>query len=640
MEYIAQSFGNIFFLCFNVGMQNYLIAMVLFTLISKTLLLPISIWTQKNSIKMVKLQPELNMLKVRYFGDKDKIADETTLLYKKMKYNPFVGIIPMFIQIIILLGIIEVVKHPQYANIDKSAMMIYNINLSYYPFNVGGGYWSMPVLAGMSALFLSFVQNHLNPLQVEQSKSTKYGTLAFSVSISLLLGAFVPVAVGLYWVCSNLFSILQQLLLNIIINPHKYIDHKALEESRKRLCELKNIGTEKTKIWKNPYISKERKDYKRFFSVINKHIVFYSEKNGFYKYFESIINYLLTHSNLIIHYITSDPNDNIFELEKENNRIRAYYIGERRLITLMMKMDADIVVMTMSDLENYHIKRSYVRKDIEYIYMFHYPLSTHMVLHTGALDHYDTIFCIGDFQIPEIRKQEELHHLPPKNLVICGYGQLEKLQQSYDIMNHTENSNKRILIAPSWQEDNILDSCIDELLTELLGKGLYVIVRPHPEYVKRYKEKLDSLVQRYQNYKDSDLKFELDFSTNESIFNSDIVITDWSGTAYEFSFVTGKPSVFIDTPMKINNPEYLKLGIEPLEISLRKQVGIHVDPNEIDGLYHKIIELLKHQTEYIKNNIKIRNTYIANYGHSNEIGGRYIIETLKGRSKKNVNIPK
>ena len=134
-------------------------------------------------------------------------------------------------------------------------------------------------------------------------------------------------------------------------------------------------------------------DYKRFFSVANKHIVFYSENNGFYKYFEKVIDYLLAHSNLTIHYITSDPDDSIFEKAEKDSRIRGYYIGQKRLITLMMKMDADMVVMTMPDLENYHIKRSYVRKDAEYVYMFHYPLSTHMVLHTGALDHYDTILC-------------------------------------------------------------------------------------------------------------------------------------------------------------------------------------------------------------------------------------------------------
>ena len=59
---------------------------------------------------------------------------------------------------------------------------------------------------------------------------------------------------------------------------------------------------------------------------------------------------------------------------------------------------------------------------------------------------------------------------------------------------------------------------------------------------------MNAIVQRYSDYEGGDLEFELDFSSNDSILSSDVVITDWSGTAYEFSFVTKKPSVFINTP--------------------------------------------------------------------------------------------
>ncbi|MCH5248465.1 MAG: membrane protein insertase YidC [Lachnospiraceae bacterium] len=633
MVYVAKVFGFILSLSYKLSLDNYILAIIIFTAISKVILLPVSIWTQKNSIKMVKLQPKLNMIKVNYFGDRDKIADETTDLYKQEKYNPFAGIIPMCIQIVILLGIIEVVRHPEYANLSEAEMVVGNIEFYLHPYSAGGLYWLMPLFAGVSALILSFAQLRMNPLQAEQSKSGQIGTTAFSVGISLILGIFVPAGVGLYWICSNLLTIFQQFILNHIIDPHKYIDHAALEESRRQLNELQNIGAPVKGMRRNPYASKEKADYKRFFSVANKHIVFYSEKNGFYKYFEKVIDYLLQHSNLTIHYITSDPKDNIFEMEKENKRIRGYYIGEKRLIPLMMKMDADMVVMTMPDLDNYHIKRSYVRKDVEYVYICHYPLSTHMVLHTGSFDHYDTFLCVGEFQIPEIRKQEELYNLPAKKLVLAGYGQLEKLKDQYDAMEKVDRSRKKILIAPSWQEENILESCIDKLLSELLGKGADVYVRPHPEFVKRYGYKVDAIVERYKDYAGDDLHFELDFTTNTSLFDSDVAITDWSGTAYEFSFVTGKPAVFVDTKMKVKNPEYVKLGIEPLEIKLRDEVGIRLDPKNLDGAYEKITELFNKQEEYIKKNIELRNRYIYNFGHSGELGGKYIIDSLKKKAE-------
>ena len=288
MEYVAKIFGSILSISYRLSVGNYILAIIIFTAISKVILLPVSIWTQKNSIKMVKIQPKLNMIKVKYFGDKDKIADETTALYKQEKYNPFAGVIPMFIQIVILLGIIEVVRYPEYADLSEIEMIVGNIEFYLNPYLAGGWYWLMPLFAGLSALILSLAQTRMNPLQAEQSKSGQIGTAAFSVGISLILGIFVPAGVGLYWICSNLITIVQQILLNAIINPHKYIDHEALEESRKQLSELQNIGTPQNRMKYNPYASKEKADYKRFFNVANKHIVFYSERNGFYKYYEKV----------------------------------------------------------------------------------------------------------------------------------------------------------------------------------------------------------------------------------------------------------------------------------------------------------------------------------------------------------------
>ena len=634
MEALALVLGKLFQLAYSISFSNYLMAIFVFTLMTKIILLPISIWTQYNGIKLVKMRPELNEIKVKYYGDKDAISDETLALYKREKYNAFVGIIPLFIQIIILVGIIGVVRTPAAAGLSKEAMVLGNIRFYDTPLILGGLYWLMPILAGASALVLSLSQNKMNPLQAEQSKAEKFGTMGFSIGISLFLGAFVPLAVGTYWIASNLLTIVQQFILNIILNPKKYIDYERLEASRKKLAELEQIGVVKDKAKRREYSKREKEDYKRFFKVVNKKLVFYSERNGFFKYFEAIFEYILENSNVIIHYITSDPDDDIFEKAKHNPRIKPYFIQEKKLITLFMKMDADIVVMTMTDLDNYHYKRSYVRKDIEYVYVFHAINSTHMVLHHGAFDHYDTLLCVGEFVFPEVRKQEELYHLPAKKLIACGYGLMEKLKQDYDKMEIKENEKKTILIAPSWQEDNILDLCLDELLHELLGKGWDITVRPHPEYVKRYCSRMDAIVQRYAKYTGDDLHFELDFSMNFSSFLSDIVITDWSAIAFEFSFVTGKPTVFIDTPVKILNSEYERIGITPTEVVLRDQIGIRLSPDSLEGTNEKLIELLEHVDEYKERNYYLRDKYIANFGHSGEVGGQYIIDSLREKIAK------
>lgn len=621
---LARLLGYIMDFSYNI-LQNYTLSIILFTLLTKIILLPISIWVHKNGIKMISLMPELNHIKVKYFGDGDTIAEEQHSLYKREKYHPLASIIPMLVQIILLIAMIRVINE----NLGDT-------NLILIPIEVKGLYLLMPLAAGLSAYILSVTQDRINPLQREQSRLSQIITMAFSVGISLFLGAFVSIGVGFYWICSNLVTILQQMFLNAIIPPGKHVNYDELEKSKEALKELENLDSRNKKKWyqKDPNKKREKADYKRFFSIANKHLVFYSEKSGFYKYFENVINELLRRSNIIIHYVTSDPDDQVFELAIEQPRIKPYYIGEKRLITLMMKMDADMVVMTMPDLGNYHYKRSYVKKDIEYVYMFHYPLSTHMVLRKGALDNYDTIFCVGDFQFNEIRETEKLYNLPKKNLIAAGYGQLEKLYDSYSKMQVINRTKKKILIAPSWQPDNILDSCIDNLLAALSGKGFQVVVRPHPEYVKRYAHRMDAIVNRYSEYKSEDLIFELDFSGNNSIFDSDVVITDWSGTAYEFSLVTKKPSIFINTPPKINNAEYSKLPMQPLEIVLRDKIGVQVELNDLDNISETISNLFNSSEEYRIEITAILEKYIANFGDSGVVGSKYIISRLKDIGKK------
>lgn len=381
--------------------------------------------------------------------------------------------------------------------------------------------------------------------------------------------------------------------------------------------------------------NRERKDYAKFFAegnYNNRRLMFYSEKSGFYKYYENIIEKILENSDLVIAYVTSDPHDQVFAMK--NNRIQPYYIN-KNLITFMMKLDCDMVVMTMPDLEKFHIKRSYIKKDIEYVYVFHYPLSTHIGLRTGALNHYDTIFLVGKFQVEEIRQTENIYGLPSKKLIECGYGVLEKMQEQYtSYLENREryNDKTKILIAPSWQEDNILDSCLDELLSNILGKEYNIIVRPHPEYLKRYEKKMLDIVDKYKKYNEEQLKFELDFSSTESIYSADIIITDWSGIAYEFSFITKKPALFINTKPKINNPEYQKISVEPLEISLRERIGKSINPEQIHNVVATIEYLQANGCKYKEDIENIFHETISNFGSSGEISANYIIERMKKRS--------
>lgn len=600
--------------CYDL-VHNYVVAIVIFTALTKIILLPVSMWVQRNGIAMVRMMPELNRLKIKYFGDQETIAEQQQALYKKEHYSPLVSTVPMIIQIVLLMGVIGAVK-----TLLGSAESTLNL----IPVQAGGATLLMPLGAGLAALCLTLAQNKIGPLQREQVKAEQIMTGAVSVCISLFLGAFVSLGTGVYWIASNLWSIPLQLLLNILVNPKKYIDYEALEASRKELATMTSLGTTVSKEDKK----REKADYKRFFSVANKHLVFYSEKSGFYKYFQNVIEYLLSHSNVIIHYVTNDPNDKIFELAKEQPRIRPYYIGPKKIITLMMKMDAQIVVMTTPDLENYYIKRSYVRKDTEYIYLCHGVMSTTMCMRKGAYDHFDTVMCVGQHQIDEIRETEAMYHLPAKNLVPCGYGMLDNMLAAYEKMPEEAHAQKRILIAPSWQEGNILESCIEELVQQLYGEGHFVVVRPHPEFIKRFPGKMEAIAAKFQNLDPKLFSLETDFSSNVTIYTADIVITDWSGIAQEFAFTTKRPVLLINTPMKVLNPEYVKYEHQPLDITLRPELGRTLELDEISKAGAAVEELLENRAYYAERLDEITRRCVFNLGSSGAAAGRYILKKI------------
>lgn len=691
--FLGKILGPVMNWCYQL-VGNYGWAIILFTLFSKIVLLPVSVWVQKNSIKMVKMQPAVNKIKIDHFGDKDAIADEQSKLYKKEKYNAFASLIPMLIQIVLLIGLVEVINHPltyitntnktavsalvdvaldNNENLDKGSSsleiavvddiqngrfsekyfvavgfnesesgleVIENIkslkmdfcgfNLGWVAVTTGGMAWLVPLIAGFSAFLLCVAQNAINVLQAEQSKLNKYGMMAFSVGLSLYLGMFVPAGVALYWTASNLFAILQQWLLNIAINPKKYVDYNALEKTRKELHELNNMKSVKT-------LSAEAKrrakaDYKRFFGIINKHLVFYSESNGFYKYYKGIIEYILDHTNITVHYITSDFNDGIFELEKQNPKIKAYFIDEKRLITLMMKMDADVVAMTMPDLETYHIKRSYIRKDIEYVYIPHGMDSNNMAFRTKALNAFDSVYVCGPYQLEEGEKVARLYDLKNQKFVKYGYCLLDQMIKDYESSAHPENEVKTVLIAPSWQRDNIIDYCFDELMASMRGKDYNVIVRPHPQHVRHAPEKFKLLKEQYKN--DKNISFQTDFSSNDTVFNADILITDWSSISQDYAFTTKKPVIFIDTPPKIMNPDYKLIDTEPINMWIRNEIGTVVKKEELERLDETVREMLSNREKYREKITALTERCVYNLGSSSQAGAMYIIETIQDKIKK------
>ena len=689
-EILGTPLGYVMKFCYDL-LKDYGLAIILFTAITKVILFPVQLLVQKNSVKMIKMKPKLDALKYQYVDDKDALLDAEGELYKQEGYSPFMSVIPLLIQLPLIFGLIDVVYRPmkhilhfpqatidaftaltaqimnvadlgsspelaamrcvqenaprfmeladKLPGVDVAALIgqirgmsthFCGIDLSEVPKLAAEPLVLIPILAGLSALIMCIVQNRINVLQIEQSPLAQWGLTAFMIAFSTYFAFLVPAGVGLYWIFGNLFSIPVMYLCNIVYNPKKYIDYDTLNLLKERAKKDREVNKKNTKLSRRYY-----KELCRGNNLQKMRLMFYSEGSGFYKYFENIIEGILEKSDEDIWYVTSDPEDAIFK--KDNPRIRPYYIAGNHLIALMMKLECKVVVMTMPDLEKYHIKRSKMKKNIEYIFVEHGIGGMNLCYRTGALDYFDTVFIVSRAEGIEIRETERLRHTKKKHLVKCGYGLLDNMIAAYEKMDKTPHEKPYILIAPSWQYDNLLDSCIDDMLASLLNGKYRVIIRPHPQYIRRFPVEIESLINRYKDRFGEDFMIETDFSSNVTVYTADMVITDWSGIGFEFSFTTNKPTLYVNTQMKEVNKDWRKIKMEPYDITGRDIVGRSISKEETKNIAAVVDDLLAHQEDYRERIDREKHEFFYNLGHSGEVGAEYIIGRLNARPTAEAN---
>ena len=380
---------------------------------------------------------------------------------------------------------------------------------------------------------------------------------------------------------------------------------------------------------------KEDNDIEKFneLDLDERSIVFYSESSVIlYPYVEEIIRELQNRDQKVC-YLTSSKDDPI--LKSKNENVRVFYVGDSELekMNFFLRLKAKMLIMTMPDLGSYHIKRS-KEFPVHYIYTFHSMNSTHMQFQKGAFDEFDSIFCVGQYQIQELRATEKLYNLKRKNLVECGYGLLDKLiklRSSFpEKKKLLKNNKKNILIAPSWGKQNLLESMGVELVKILLDAGYHVTVRPHPMTSKKSPKTIKQIKEKFE--KNPDFLLDTNTSSFEQLFSSYALITDWSGIGYEYAFVCERPVIYVDVPKKSHNKEYEKIGLVPFEISIRDKIGEVISVQNIETIPDRI-EFLYSNSNNFENKIqKIRNDAIFNIGESGKITASEIIRIISEKA--------
>lgn len=282
-EYIGIPFGYLFRMIYSVTGQ-YLIALFLFCLLIKLVILPLSISQRKSMVSRAKLSPQEKMIREQYKGKTDKKAamemnQQVMELYSKNGYNPASGCLPMLIQMPVLFSLysiitkplthlcglstetiaaiesrlslpgttqIQMITHikdnlPQFSDLLKGVVLpeftLFRgaIDLSQTP-SLSSFSWILivPLLTLLASFAATLIrQKYGDGVQLEDNQMSRsmnimqYLTPLMSVWISFS----VPAIIGVYWVFQNLLDVVQQIVLcRIYPLPSVELDNTTREE--------------------------------------------------------------------------------------------------------------------------------------------------------------------------------------------------------------------------------------------------------------------------------------------------------------------------------------------------------------------------------------------------------------------------
>lgn len=348
----------------------------------------------------------------------------------------------------------------------------------------------------------------------------------------------------------------------------------------------------------------------------NRRLVFYSEGKNYWVHLQGIIFKILESADIPVCYISSGEDDPGLDVEHDN--FRSFKIDESFIRDYLFKnIDTDVMVLTMPDLHQYQVKRSL--HSVHYVYVQHSLVSLHMAYRKGAFDYFDTVFCAGPHHVKEVRKMEQYYGLAEKNIVEHGYGRLDAIINESIQRDHPKKTAvdlMHILIAPSWGDNGIIETIGEQLVDILIEKGHKITLRPHPQTIKYAKQQVENIVNKHKNK--TLFRYEENVAGQDSLHDSDLMISDWSGAALDYAFGLNKPVIFIDVPRKVNNKDYEELQIEPFEVDIRSQIGRVVTLDTLDEI---------HTEMNINKDIAKRNVF--NISTSDEVGANYIIGLLE-----------
>jgi len=179
------------------------VAIILFTLLARICLLPLSLKQTKSTVKMSAIQPELKKLQEKYKNDPQRQQSELSKLYKDNNVSPLSGCLPMLIQFPIIIALFYVFKNVDY----QGAGFLWMTDLT-----LKDPTMILPIISGLTTYFSSKAMQPSTGAATSQNSMMNIGMAVMMGFMSLKF----PGALVLYWTVGNLIQMLQSMILNKI----------------------------------------------------------------------------------------------------------------------------------------------------------------------------------------------------------------------------------------------------------------------------------------------------------------------------------------------------------------------------------------------------------------------------------------
>ena len=192
------------------NLHNGGLAVIVFTILIKTLLMPLTITSIKSSKAMQELQPKIKELQKKHGKDRQKLSQETMKLYSQHRVNPMAGCLPMIIQIPIFFGLYRAITSLSNGNSGFSHYWSGQF-LWLHSLNVSDPYKILPIAAGV----FQFIQTKMMKPQ-GQGKSSDPQQAMMNTMMNFMPLMVVVFGWGfhsgpvIYWVTQSIFSVVQQ----------------------------------------------------------------------------------------------------------------------------------------------------------------------------------------------------------------------------------------------------------------------------------------------------------------------------------------------------------------------------------------------------------------------------------------------